>query len=241
VTSLPQVTWNNRSRVPARPGNHRQPRPSPTQGYVLESFAAGTRAGAYIGIRSDISKAGVPNPIPAAFQRTQELAALPTRDGATRHPPPSTHWSTGATPSPTPNFGTASTSTAPSDASPTRTAHWPEQRRLWLRIQRSWPWAHELAAAFARLAMLPVPTGWASIPTRQAAEPPAEQHAGTSPCPRSEQSAVALANLEFIERESCLTSSANSARPACTKSRLWTTTWSPATSPPGYWALHGPT
>jgi hypothetical protein len=33
------------------------------------------------------------------------------------------------------------------------------QRRLWLRIQRSWPWAHDLAAAFARLAALPVPAG----------------------------------------------------------------------------------
>jgi hypothetical protein len=33
------------------------------------------------------------------------------------------------------------------------------QRRLWLRIQRSWPWAHELAAAFARLTALPTPTG----------------------------------------------------------------------------------
>jgi hypothetical protein len=33
------------------------------------------------------------------------------------------------------------------------------QRRLWLRIQRSWPWAHDLAAAFARLATLPVPLG----------------------------------------------------------------------------------
>ncbi len=31
-------------------------------------------------------------------------------------------------------------------------------RRLWLRIQRSWPWARDLAAAFARLAALPVPT-----------------------------------------------------------------------------------
>ena len=31
------------------------------------------------------------------------------------------------------------------------------QRRLWLRIQRTWPWAHDLAAAFARLATLPVP------------------------------------------------------------------------------------
>ena len=33
------------------------------------------------------------------------------------------------------------------------------QRRCWLRVQRSWPWAPELAAAFRRLAMLPVPTG----------------------------------------------------------------------------------
>ena len=33
------------------------------------------------------------------------------------------------------------------------------QRRLWLRLQRSWPWARELAAAFARLRALPVPTG----------------------------------------------------------------------------------
>jgi hypothetical protein len=33
------------------------------------------------------------------------------------------------------------------------------QRRLWLRIQRTWPWAHDLAAAFARLSALPVPAG----------------------------------------------------------------------------------
>ncbi len=31
------------------------------------------------------------------------------------------------------------------------------QRRRWLRIQRHWPWARELAAAFTRLAALPVP------------------------------------------------------------------------------------
>jgi hypothetical protein len=31
------------------------------------------------------------------------------------------------------------------------------QRRLWLRIQRSWPWARDLAAAFARLTTLPLP------------------------------------------------------------------------------------
>jgi hypothetical protein len=33
------------------------------------------------------------------------------------------------------------------------------QRRCWLRIQRTWPWAGDLAAAFARLAVLPTPTG----------------------------------------------------------------------------------
>lgn len=33
------------------------------------------------------------------------------------------------------------------------------QRRLRLRIQRSWPWARDLAAAFTRLAALPVPAG----------------------------------------------------------------------------------
>lgn len=33
------------------------------------------------------------------------------------------------------------------------------QRRTWLRIQRSWPWARDLAAAFTRLAALPVPAG----------------------------------------------------------------------------------
>ena len=33
------------------------------------------------------------------------------------------------------------------------------QRRLWLRIQRTWPWGRELAAAFARLSALPIPTG----------------------------------------------------------------------------------
>ena len=33
------------------------------------------------------------------------------------------------------------------------------QRRCWLRIQRTWPWALNLAAAFARLTALPVPAG----------------------------------------------------------------------------------
>jgi Transposase DDE domain group 1 len=33
------------------------------------------------------------------------------------------------------------------------------QRHVWLRIQATWPWARQLAAAFARLATLPVPAG----------------------------------------------------------------------------------
>ena len=33
------------------------------------------------------------------------------------------------------------------------------QRRCWLRIQHTWPWALDLAAAFTRLAALPIPTG----------------------------------------------------------------------------------
>jgi hypothetical protein len=33
------------------------------------------------------------------------------------------------------------------------------QRRRWVRIQATWPWARELAAAFTRLAALPTPTG----------------------------------------------------------------------------------
>jgi hypothetical protein len=33
------------------------------------------------------------------------------------------------------------------------------QRRFWLRIDQHWPWARQLAAAFARLAALPVPAG----------------------------------------------------------------------------------
>ena len=33
------------------------------------------------------------------------------------------------------------------------------QRRLWLGLQQSWPWARELAEAFTRLRALPVPTG----------------------------------------------------------------------------------
>lgn len=31
------------------------------------------------------------------------------------------------------------------------------QRRTYLRLQASWPWARDLAAAFARLARLPAP------------------------------------------------------------------------------------
>ena len=31
------------------------------------------------------------------------------------------------------------------------------QRRTWIRIGETWPWAADLAAAFARLALLPAP------------------------------------------------------------------------------------
>ena len=33
------------------------------------------------------------------------------------------------------------------------------QRRLWLRLQHTWPWARHLAEAFSRLRALPVPIG----------------------------------------------------------------------------------
>jgi hypothetical protein len=33
------------------------------------------------------------------------------------------------------------------------------QRRTWARVQQSWPWARDLATAFARLHTLPVPAG----------------------------------------------------------------------------------
>jgi Transposase DDE domain group 1 len=33
------------------------------------------------------------------------------------------------------------------------------QRRLWLRLDRHWPWAVDLAAAFTRLGALLTPTG----------------------------------------------------------------------------------
>ncbi len=56
------------------------------------------------------------------------------------------------------------------------------QRLCWLRIQRSWPWAHELPRS---------PGSWrrpsrpADLPSRhdEKREPPAEQHAGNSILP----------------------------------------------------------
>ncbi|WP_060577383.1 MULTISPECIES: transposase [unclassified Pseudonocardia] len=33
------------------------------------------------------------------------------------------------------------------------------QRRTWIRIQQSWPWAIDLAVAFTRLHALPIPDG----------------------------------------------------------------------------------
>ena len=32
------------------------------------------------------------------------------------------------------------------------------QRRTWIRIDQTWPWASDLAAAFTGLALLPAPT-----------------------------------------------------------------------------------
>jgi hypothetical protein len=53
------------------------------------------------------------------------------------------------------------------------------QRRLWLRIQHSWPWAHDLAAAFARLVALPVPDRLAFQPdTTSGRSHRQTQHAG---------------------------------------------------------------
>ncbi len=46
---------------------------------VLDSFADGTRTGTYIGIRSDISRSGVDDHLPASPERTRALAGLPTR------------------------------------------------------------------------------------------------------------------------------------------------------------------
>jgi hypothetical protein len=52
------------------------------------------------------------------------------------------------------------------------------QRQRWLRIQHPWPWAHQLAAAFARLATLPNPP--VDLPPRpdDQQELPAKQHVG---------------------------------------------------------------
>lgn len=46
---------------------------------VLDSFENGTRDGAYVGIRSDITQSGAADPLPAPFERTQELARTRTR------------------------------------------------------------------------------------------------------------------------------------------------------------------
>ena len=58
------------------------------------------------------------------------------------------------------------------------------QRRLWLRIQRTWPWAHDLAAAFARLAALPVPSRLTFQPdTTSGGSNRQNQHAGSITTP----------------------------------------------------------
>ncbi|GAA4557897.1 hypothetical protein GCM10023175_63150 [Pseudonocardia xishanensis] len=53
------------------------------------------------------------------------------------------------------------------------------QRRTWVRIQQSWPWARELAAAFARLHACPFPPADTRPPvTTSSTEHPAQQQAG---------------------------------------------------------------
>ena len=71
------------------------------------------------------------------------------------------------------------------------------QRRLWLRIQRTWPWARDLAAAFARLAALPVPDRLIVEPdTTSGGATGRTSTPAASPCPSSEttptQSAIAV-------------------------------------------------
>jgi NTE family protein len=46
---------------------------------LVDSYVAGSRKGAYWGIRSDIRKYGLPDAFPCDFKRTLELAGTPTR------------------------------------------------------------------------------------------------------------------------------------------------------------------
>ncbi|WP_246509904.1 hypothetical protein [Bradyrhizobium glycinis] len=46
---------------------------------VIESFKSGTRKGAYWGIRTDIADYALADALPCPFERTLQLAAVPTR------------------------------------------------------------------------------------------------------------------------------------------------------------------
>jgi hypothetical protein len=61
------------------------------------------------------------------------------------------------------------------------------QRNTYIRIQQSWPWAEELAAAFERLRLIPTPTRPAPAPSSTHQEPPGDtgRHAGRSTTPSS--------------------------------------------------------
>lgn len=70
------------------------------------------------------------------------------------------------------------------------------QRRLRLRIRRSWPWAREKAAAFTEIGALPVPRG--DLPCRhdERREPPAQRQAGHPATPTWPRSAVKIDQLD---------------------------------------------
>ncbi len=53
---------------------------------VVAAYRDGSRLGAYLGIRTDVRRYGVPDPLPAPVDRTAELAEVPTRLAAVEEP-----------------------------------------------------------------------------------------------------------------------------------------------------------
>jgi NTE family protein len=53
---------------------------------VVEAYRNGSRDGAYLGIRTDIRTYGLADPLPAPFDRTTQLAEVPTRLAAIEEP-----------------------------------------------------------------------------------------------------------------------------------------------------------
>jgi hypothetical protein len=83
------------------------------------------------------------------------------------------------------------------------------QRRRWLRNQRSWPWAHDLAAAFGRLTTLPVLTGCPCISPRRAARatgrtsmPAASPHPSTETMTHAPPSTISRSAHAFMNDRS---------------------------------------